>query len=212
VSRKEWGQNRGAPEFARWNTNTIDWGLARPLRALVRTGSLWSINALDLREFWASNQHPGELNGGENRAKVRKADLTTRVAANWGREALLIYEWESRAVGDRVRLSGGYDLEPAWLQGKQHYTATVTRFIPGPNDVPAVVAHLDTPVFNRSSHGEIVVLELRYKGTNWCEVNTLHVELCDSEPEPKTFEDRRQGKWIESHAMCEKLQSPITGG
>jgi hypothetical protein len=51
---------------------------------LVRTGSLWSINALDLREFWASNQHPGELNGGENRAKVRKADLTTRVAANWG--------------------------------------------------------------------------------------------------------------------------------
>jgi hypothetical protein len=108
------------------------------------------------------------------------------------------------AVGDRIRLSGGYDMEPAWLQSRQQYMATVTRFIPEQNDAPALVAHLDTPVSIGEVAGQVVVLELRYKGATWGDASTVHVELCDFEPEPKTWKDRRQGKWIESHATCER--------
>jgi hypothetical protein len=109
------------------------------------------------------------------------------------------------AVGDRIRLSGGYDMEPGWLQGRPHYMATITRFIPGQNDAPAVVAHLDSPLSIGQAAGQVVVLELRYKGATWGEADTVHVELCDFEPEPKAWANRRQGKWIESHATCEKV-------
>lgn len=108
-------------------------------------------------------------------------------------------------VGDRIQLSGGYDLDPQWLQGQQYHMATVTRFIPGQNDAPAVVAHLDAPISIDEISGHFVVLELRYKGASWDRSNTVHIELCDFEPEAKTWKERRQGKWVESHAIYEKL-------
>lgn len=114
---------------------------------------------------------------------------------------------EKLIVGDRLRLSGGYDWDPQWLQGHQHRVATITRFIPGQNDTPALVARLDDPISIDEITGQVVVLELRYRGANWDHTNTVHVELCDFEPEEKTWKDRRQGKWIESHATYEKLET-----
>ena len=112
---------------------------------------------------------------------------------------------ENLSVGDRLRLSGGYDPAPAWLDGQQHRMATITRFIPGQHDAPAAVAHLDAPISIDLTTGQVVVLELRYEGASWVGSNTVHIELCDFEPEAKTWKDRRQGKWIESHATYEKL-------
>jgi hypothetical protein len=112
---------------------------------------------------------------------------------------------EKLTVGDRLRLSGGYDWAPQWLRGQQHRIAAVTRFIPGQNDNPAIVAHLDAPVSIDEITGRVVVLELRHQGASWDRTNTVHIELCDFEPEEKTWKDRRQGKWIESHATYEKL-------
>jgi hypothetical protein len=54
---------------------------------------------------------------------------------------------ENLSVGDRLRLSSGYDMDPPWLQGQQHRTATITRFISGQNDAPAIVARLDALIF-----------------------------------------------------------------
>ncbi|HXU17785.1 MAG TPA: hypothetical protein VN708_21815 [Terriglobales bacterium] len=83
--------------------------------------------------------------------------------------------------------------------------ATITRFIPGQNDAPAVVAHLDAPISVGEVTGQVVVLELRYQGASWDSANTVHIELCDFEPEGKTWKNRPQGEWIESHATYEKL-------
>lgn len=101
---------------------------------------------------------------------------------------------EELTVGDRLRLSGGYDWGPQWLQGQQHRMVTITRFIPGQNDAPAVVAHLDAPISIDQITGQVVVLELRYKGARWDRANTVHIELCDFEPEAKPWKDRQQGK------------------
>jgi hypothetical protein len=108
-------------------------------------------------------------------------------------------------VGNRVKLSGGYDYEPRWLSGAQFYLGSVTAFIPGQNQESAAVVALDAPIDIEGVVGNTVVLELRYVGQEWAESGTVHVELCDFEPEPKRWQERQQGKWVESNATYERV-------
>jgi hypothetical protein len=50
-----------------------------------------------------------------------------------------------------------------------------------------------------------LVPELRYAGAKWEETGTVHVELCDFEPQAKSWQDRKQGKWVDSHATYRRL-------
>jgi len=108
-------------------------------------------------------------------------------------------------TGDRIRIGGGYDMAPQWLNGKQYYTGTVKAFIPGQNDMPAAVIELDEAAVFENIVGKYLILELRYEGAEWKEQETVHVELCDFMPEEKPWGDRKQGKWVESHASYRKL-------
>ena len=110
-------------------------------------------------------------------------------------------------VGDKVRLSGGYDMEPKWLAGENCYTGTVTvtEFILGQNKSPAAVVKLDHEITFDDTIGSIVILELRYEGAKWKKSETVHVELCNFVPEAATWKSRKQGKWVESHASYVKL-------
>ena len=69
--------------------------------------------------------------------------------------------------GTRVRLSGGYDNEPRWLDGTAGHFGTVERFIPGQNSEPAAVVRLDAPITVDGVTGSVLVLELRFKGQRW---------------------------------------------
>ena len=110
------------------------------------------------------------------------------------------------APGERVRLSGGYDMDPRWLAGKEYLNGTVQGFIPGQNALPACVVTLDDPIDVEGCSGVVLVLELRYAGSSWQDAETVHVELCSELPESKRWQDRRQGKWVESHARYERVQ------
>ncbi len=96
-------------------------------------------------------------------------------------------------------------MHPAWLAGGTGYTGETIAFIPGQNDEPAAVVRLDHRIAAAGAEGQIVVLELRYVGQKWERRGTVHIELCDFAPEPKRWQDRRQGKWVESHATYEVL-------
>jgi hypothetical protein len=112
------------------------------------------------------------------------------------------------AVGDRVRVFGGYDYEPKWLAGGSGYDGTVVAFIPGQNENPAAVVRFDQEVVLSDARGECAVLELGHKGTTWATPKPrIHVELCDFEPEARRWQDRRQGAWVESHATYEVLSA-----
>lgn len=50
------------------------------------------------------------------------------------------------AVGQRLKLWGGYDPEPQWLAGKEFHIGTVERFISGQNKKKAMVVRLDSPI------------------------------------------------------------------
>jgi hypothetical protein len=109
--------------------------------------------------------------------------------------------WRRRLQpGDRVKLFGGYDMDPEWLCGKNEHTGTLIRFMPGQNPKPAAVVRLDAPLTVQGVTGEFLVLELRFVGARWKDGETVHVELCDFDPEPITWKDRRRGKWVEAHA------------
>lgn len=107
-------------------------------------------------------------------------------------------------VGDSVRLSGGYEMEPKWLGGKDGYAGTVVDFIPGQNQAPSAVVKLDHAITFDDVTGDIVILELRYKGAKWGQRETVHVELCNFLPDRASWKSRKRGVWIESHASYVK--------
>jgi len=107
-------------------------------------------------------------------------------------------------------------MDPAWLAANpEGYEGRIAAFIPGQNEQPAVVIVLDNElvlplgagaVTGSEVRGRYLVLELGHVGADWSTPKQrVHVELCDFEPEPKRWQDRRQGAWVESHATYRVL-------
>jgi hypothetical protein len=121
-------------------------------------------------------------------------------------------------VGDRIWVGGGYDFKAEWMAsagGERGYRGTVVEFIPGQNKQPAPVVELDEElvlpsgaVHDQEVRGRFLVLELGHAGTDWTTPKPrIHVELCDFRPEPKRWQERRQGAWVESHATYDYMDS-----
>ena len=108
-------------------------------------------------------------------------------------------------VGDSVWLSGGYDMEPKWLGGDSGDLAKIVDFWPGQNRNGALLVELEKLLRFDGIEGKHLILELRYKGAQWLNTEVVHLELLQSVPEKKRWQDRQQGKWIESHATYKKL-------
>lgn len=125
-------------------------------------------------------------------------------------------------VGDRIWVGGGYaaNIEPEWMAaaGGDRYYGTVIEFIPGQNEQLAPVVELDEEIVlpagagavrGQELRGKYLVLELGHKGTDWSTPQPrTHVELCDFRPEPRRWQERRQGAWVESHATWDYLDTP----
>lgn len=115
--------------------------------------------------------------------------------------------------GDRVFLSGGYDMEPRWLCGRSGHCGVIERMIPGQNTQPAALVKLDQPIEVDGITGRYLVMELRFVDATWMVSSaTAHVELCDFVPESKPWKDRRQGKWVESHSTIELEAHAVARG
>ena len=117
-----------------------------------------------------------------------------------------MHDESSITSGDRLVLSGGYDMSPRWLCGQLSHRGTVVGLVPGQSEQPAVLLKLDSPIQVDGISGDFLILETRYVGQTWGAKGVVHIELCDFEPERKRWQDRRQGKWIESHATYERMK------
>lgn len=114
-------------------------------------------------------------------------------------------------LGRRIRLSGGYDFEPAWLDKRPWLEGEVAAWIPGQNREEACVVALDELLTaeglvrgrREEVRGRYAVLQLRYEGATWEDTGVVHVELCEEMPQPKAWPDRPVGAWVESHATYE---------
>ena len=132
-------------------------------------------------------------------------------------------------VGARISVGGGYDFEPPWLGGRDHFAGNVFKWIVGQNDRRACVVELDEAITatgdvrgrREERTGRFLVLELRYVGQVWEDEGTVHVELCVAEPADASWPDREPGAWVETHAtyrvcpeggMCVNLSSRCKSG
>lgn len=124
---------------------------------------------------------------------------------------LVMDEGRQLAVGDRITVCGGYDMNPEWLAvSSTGYQGRVQAFIPGQNDRLAAVVELDCelvlengagPVRGQLVRGRFLVLELGHVGSTWSTLAPrIHVELCDDAPPDVRWQDRVRGAWVESHA------------
>ncbi len=110
-------------------------------------------------------------------------------------------------IGDRVRLSGGFEARPVWMGGQSAFDGTIVRFVPGTHEPRAAVIRLDTPISltdvrnGKTVSGDVLVLELRFFGAEWKDSETVQVELRNTLPERKPADERSHGLWVESHAI-----------
>lgn len=107
-------------------------------------------------------------------------------------------------VGDRIRLSEGYQIPPEWLGIRKYIDGTVLKFIDNPWDKKKrlnAIVQLDDKVNFRHLSGDIVVLSLRYVGSSWKGSDYVHIELYDHIPARVGNSER----WIESHAKFHRL-------
>lgn len=113
---------------------------------------------------------------------------------------------------DRVWVGGGYDMEPAWPGGRPGFWGTLVRFLPSrkPGYLAALV-QTDDEVTIEEVAGRNLVLELRYAGAKWHDDAVVQVELCDFTVADARPQERRQGKWVESHAVVRLSPLPTTG-
>jgi hypothetical protein len=103
-------------------------------------------------------------------------------------------------AGQRIVLSGGYDMEPKWLGGHNQRYAEVIKSIPGQNKESALLVKFDKQFEIEGYSAIYAVLELRYEKSKWEAGAICHIEACDFLPEEKTWKDRKQGEWVESNA------------
>lgn len=104
-------------------------------------------------------------------------------------------------VGDRIRLSGGYDIPPPWLGGRDSITGHVVAFAETDVSRPAAVVKLDEVITFEELNSDIVMLYLRYKDGRWGAGDVVHLELWRQMPPSHVSQeiDSDVRKWVESH-------------
>ena len=126
-------------------------------------------------------------------------------------------------VGDRVLVTGGYDLDPPWLKGRQGYTGTLVE-LRGTWAVveldEEVLLNGEWPDFGSGSRKEVgsqrtpkgrwLALAFGWVGDVWSSpTGRLHVGLCSDKPKLGSVPlGGGIGAWVESHATMQHLGAP----
>jgi hypothetical protein len=114
--------------------------------------------------------------------------------------------------GDRIEIGGGYDMNPAWLKGRSiDYHAEVLRFLDnsdknrsGEGRLSAVV-RFDEEIEFGGLQSRFGILDLRYVGQKWDDSGVVHVELIKDEPVETIERQKKNSRWMESHASYKKI-------
>ena len=109
-------------------------------------------------------------------------------------------------MGDRIRLSGDYGSEPAWLGTRASVDGEVITFVSRGGPRESAIIKLTVPVSADGVSSDIVALDLRYQGVRWGQREVVHGELRNNLPSEDERGTSRGGKWVESHAQYRVLR------
>lgn len=109
-------------------------------------------------------------------------------------------------IGDHVRLHGGHQEPPLWLQGRPDVRGQVMALVIR-NGRAGYEVVLDSPVVWNDTPYTFVLMQLRFKGARWLQSSVVAVELWASAPSlaaAGTGEVRHE--YVESHAAYEVIK------
>jgi hypothetical protein len=111
--------------------------------------------------------------------------------------------------GNRIKLFGGYDMDPPWLREHDSFHATVLKFFDneienrkGDERLSAVI-QFDDPVTFDGLEGKYGVILGRWEGQKWEKKGVVHVHLLDREISGPSEITKDNSRWMESHASYE---------
>jgi hypothetical protein len=112
---------------------------------------------------------------------------------------------------DKIKLYGGYDMNPPWLKDRECHFATVLRFIDNKiekrkNDerLSAVIEFDNEFEFN-GLKGKFGIIMGRWEGQKWETKGVVHVYLLEYEIMAKDEMTQENSRWVESHASYETI-------
>jgi len=118
-------------------------------------------------------------------------------------------------IGDRLLVSGGYDYNPRWLNGRDGCVGTVIRFLWEGNDrKKKLVLDLGEDLSTCEFSGRYLILFQRDSGSNWEDKGVVHVVVGNSVPKDVlsigVASDPDSGfKWVEAAASYKVLSKKI---
>ena len=112
-------------------------------------------------------------------------------------------------IGDRIRLFGGYDMEPQWLQGRNEYFANVLSYLDNNDERRSVAGQVSALIeFDESIEfagisGKYGLVDLRYSNQSWENSGPVHVTLLKDKIDTINEKIKESSRWMESHAFYE---------
>jgi hypothetical protein len=116
-------------------------------------------------------------------------------------------------IGDRIKLYGGYDMDPPWVKDGDGYYARIVSFfdneIEGREDDSRISAAIefDEELEIKNFKSRFGFILCRWEGQEWDTEGVVHVHLSNK---PVTAASDISGKtsiWVESHASYKKVSS-----
>jgi len=113
--------------------------------------------------------------------------------------------------GNRIKLFGGYDMQPRWLKDRDCYYATVLGFFDngiekrtGDERLSAAI-EFDDAVGFEGLEAKFGVILGRWVGQRWEEKGVVHVYLVDRQISNPSEITKDNSRWMESHASYERI-------
>lgn len=110
-------------------------------------------------------------------------------------------------IGDRIWLSGGYDMEPPWLEGGDGFQR-LSWVLKNSILVSWLSQDLIKKIKPNNLESDIILMQLRYKNALWDEKEHVHILLC-GEILSTEFVSKEwfsnNAVWVESHANYKKI-------
>jgi len=114
-------------------------------------------------------------------------------------------------VGDRIRLFGGYDMNPPWLKGGDGYNAGVLSFFDNEIDgrdgdsALSVLIEFDEEIEFKGFLGKFGFITSRWEGQTWETEGVVHVYICNSKIQTAAEINNVNSYWVESHVSYKKI-------
>ena len=114
-------------------------------------------------------------------------------------------------VGDRIKVSGGYDMDPPWLKGGSGYYATIIGFFDTMiekrkgDERLSVSLEFEEEVEHKGFSGKYGFMLGRWEGQRWETTGTVHVHISNVPIHNASDITEENSIWAESHAQYKQV-------